>query len=125
MNAMSMDPWTHLVLFHENYLKTIKQSLRSGSHPLQQLARRDAETNGRLSEPKNIIEGIQLTRNHIDPNETVQGKHYKMLTSNKLTLACVVPDNCFKTEDGSVVLLRNIVHFEDNDPTWAAISDTE
>ena len=26
---------------YENYLKTIKQSLRSGYHPLQQLARRD------------------------------------------------------------------------------------
>jgi len=30
---------------YENYLKTIKQSLQSGYHPLQQLARRDAKTN--------------------------------------------------------------------------------
>lgn len=99
---------------YENYLKIIKQSLRSGYHPLQQLARRDAETNGRLSEPKKIIEGIRLTGNHIDPNETVRGEQYKMLTSNKFTLRCVVPDHCFKTEDGSVVLLQNIVYSEDN-----------
>jgi len=81
---------------------------------LQQLARKDAETNGHLSEPKNIIEGIQLTGYHIDPNETVPGWHYKMLTSNKFTLRCVIPYNCFKTKDGSVVLLRNIVYSEDN-----------
>lgn len=76
------------------------------------MARRDAETNGRLSKPKNIIEGIQLTGSHIDFNENVQGKHYKILTCNKFTLRCVVPDHCFKTKDGSVVLLRNIVHSE-------------
>lgn len=98
---------------YENYLKTIKQLLRSGYHPLQQLARRDFETNGRLSDPKNIIEGIQLTGNHIDPNETVEGQHYKILINNNFTLRCVAPDNCFKTEDDSVVLLRNIVHSED------------
>lgn len=98
---------------YENYLKTIKQSLRSGYHPLQQLAKRDTETNGRLSEPKNIIEGIQLMGSHIDPNETVQGNHYKMLISNKFTLKCIAPDHSFKTEDGSVVLLQNIVYSED------------
>lgn len=99
---------------YENYLKTIKQSLRSGYHPLQQLARRDTETNGRLSKTQNIIEGIQLTGNHIDPDEIVQGRHYKKLISNKFILRCVVPDNCFKTQDGSVVLLRNIVHSEED-----------
>ncbi|KYM95810.1 hypothetical protein ALC62_13537 [Cyphomyrmex costatus] len=88
---------------YENYLKTIKQSLRSGYHPLQQLAKRDFETNGRLSEPKNIIEGIKLTGNHIDPNETVEGQHYKILTNNNFTLRCVAPDNYFKTEDYAVV----------------------
>lgn len=100
---------------YENYLKTIKQSLRSGYHSLQQLARKDAETNEHLAEPKNI-EGIQLTGNHmiIDSNETVPGWHYKMLTSNKFTLRCVVPDNCFKTKDGSVILLRNNIYSEVN-----------
>lgn len=88
--------------------------MRSGYHPLQQLARRDTETNGRLSKTQNIIEGIQLTGNHIDPDEIVQGRHYKKLISNKFILRCVVPDNCFKTQDGSVVLLRNIVHSEED-----------
>lgn len=45
---------------YENYLKTIKQSLRY--HPLQQLAKRDAETNGRLSGSKNIIKGCTVDR---------------------------------------------------------------
>ncbi|XP_032688780.1 uncharacterized protein LOC116852462 isoform X1 [Odontomachus brunneus] len=99
---------------YENYLKTIKDSLRSGYYPLQQLARRDAETNGCLSEPKTIFEGIKLTGNHFNPNEIVEGIHYKKLTNNKFTLRCVTPDHCFKTEDGSVVLLRNIVQSENN-----------
>ena len=54
-----------------------------------------------------------MTENHIDPNEIVEGQHYKILINNNFTLRCVDPDNCFKTEDDSVVLLRNIVHFED------------
>lgn len=66
---------------YENYLKTIKQSLRSGYHPLQQLARRDAETNGRLSEPKNIIEGIQLTGHHIDPNGLIVDRYCSCFTT--------------------------------------------
>lgn len=37
-----------------------------------------------------------------------------LLTSNKFTLRCVAPDHCFKTEDRSMVLLRNIVYSEDN-----------
>lgn len=99
---------------YENYLKIIKQSLRSGYQSQQQLARRDAETNGRLSEPKKVIEDIQLTGNYINPIETIQGEHYKMLRSKKFTLSCIVPDHCFKTKEGSVILLRNIVHSEDN-----------
>lgn len=43
---------------YENYLKIIKQSLRSGYQPLQQLARKDAETDGRLADPKKVIEDI-------------------------------------------------------------------
>lgn len=43
-----------------------------------------------------LLNIIQLTGNHIDPNETVQGEHYKMLTSNKFTLSCVVPDHALK-----------------------------
>ncbi|KAE8739592.1 hypothetical protein FOCC_FOCC014908 [Frankliniella occidentalis] len=93
----------------ENYLKIIKEALRHGYHPLQQLARRDSERNGQLEEPKEIPVGVQLKQPHFDPNEVLIGDQYKELQYRYQSLTIKSPNNCFKVSDGSIAILENIV----------------
>ncbi|KAK3907200.1 Halomucin [Frankliniella fusca] len=50
----------------ENYLKTIKQTLKSPVKPLQQLARRDKETKGKLLNPKDPYDPDLITLRKCD-----------------------------------------------------------
>ncbi|KAE8739894.1 hypothetical protein FOCC_FOCC014593 [Frankliniella occidentalis] len=93
----------------ENHLKTIKQTLRSGYHPLQQIARRDAETGGKLTEPKEVQNGVTLHDSHFDPGEAVAGQQFKLLKSKCFSLSLNQADRCFKIRNGSVLILQNIV----------------
>lgn len=94
---------------YENYLKVIKTTLRSGYLPLQQLARRDAEAKGQLCEPKPVIDGVVLKRGHFDPAEILNGVQFQMVTWNGVSLSLDQGNKCFKTEDGCVVHLTNII----------------
>jgi hypothetical protein len=101
---------------YENYLKTIKQTLRTPVKPLQQLARRDSETKGQLLKPKpptnNRIK--LLGRRYPVENEAFQGTQFKRLIMKEgFTLSTSVGNRCFCTKGGDIVFLSNIIKTED------------
>ncbi len=97
---------------YENYLKTIKQRLRSTNKPLQQLYMRDKERMALDTKPK--IRKIQvLFRQHYGgPMHNLHGKQYKKVTAKGFTLEVSRGNNCCEMEDGAVVIIKNIVDAE-------------
>ncbi|KAK3926982.1 X-linked retinitis pigmentosa GTPase regulator [Frankliniella fusca] len=93
----------------ENKLKSVKETLRSGLHPLQQLARRDEEKKSSIvtltSKPTHIV----LSLKHKIVGEMIVGQQYRKLKIGSLTLKVGKSDSCFKTKNGDVVVLLNIV----------------
>ncbi|XP_034247740.1 uncharacterized protein LOC117649258 [Thrips palmi] len=94
---------------YENRLKSIKDALRSGLHPLQQLARRDKEktSSSVLLPAKPTCANVSLK--HRVLNEVVDGQQYKKLKAGSLKLRLGKADSCFQTKDGDIVVLQNIV----------------
>lgn len=98
----------------ENRLKSLKAILRSGYKPLQQAAYRDLERSTRVivrlhSNDKHVT----LSQRHRDPNEVMIGTHFRRVSVGEIFFQLGRKDSCFRTIDGNIVVLRNIVHNEE------------
>jgi len=95
---------------YENRLKSIKDSLMSCYKPLQQIARHDLG--------KEIIKIIQdsklnqfvLSLKHFIANEIIRGSQYRKVVIGNICFRIGTKDSCFKTSNGNVVLLKNLVY---------------
>jgi len=95
---------------YENHLKTIKETLRSGYQPLEQIAKRDSERtelNDVSVERQN--NEIYLFENHNDPDPEEQGNQFRRICVNKVTFKVDGRDSCFICTEGCVVVLQNII----------------
>ncbi|XP_071582262.1 uncharacterized protein [Temnothorax nylanderi] len=96
---------------YENRLKSMKDSLRSGYKPLQQIARRDLEKKKKIeiildSKPNQFV----LSLKHYIADEIIRGPQYRKVTIGNVYFKIGKKDSCFKTVNGSVVLLKNLVY---------------
>lgn len=94
---------------YENRLKSIKEALRSGLHPLQQLARRDSEKSSSVVRLSSKASHVTVSMKHKILNEVVQGQQYRRLKAGNFMLRVGNANGCFKTKDGSIVVLKNII----------------
>jgi len=93
----------------ENKLFSIKTSLQSGYKPLKQAAYRDLE-----KRPVNIIfedheNEVHLTRRSFIANEIIDGLQFRRIIVNDTIFKCNLKDSCFKTVNGNIIVLHNIV----------------
>jgi len=93
----------------ENKLFSIKTSLQSGYKPLKQAAYRDLE-----KRPVNIIfedheNEVHLTRRSFIANEIIDGLQFRRIIVNDTIFKCNLKDSCFKTVNGDIIVLHNIV----------------
>lgn len=95
---------------YENRLKSIKDSLKSGYKPLQQLARRDLRKEHITiildSKPNQFV----LSLKHYIANEVIHGEQYRKVTIGNLVFKLGAKDSCFRTLNDDVVLLKNLVY---------------
>ncbi|KAK3920523.1 Supervillin [Frankliniella fusca] len=86
----------------ENYLKTIKQTLKSPVKPLQQVARRDMETCGKLLKPKDPVDNelVKLTNKHARRQEEYEehiGPPLKKVNVNRMVMQYADHSNDWST----------------------------
>ncbi|KAE8746708.1 hypothetical protein FOCC_FOCC006571 [Frankliniella occidentalis] len=100
---------------YENQLKTIKQTLRSGYQPLEQIVKRDSE-NSRQQEVKlkSVQNTVQLFQPHNDPNQDYENQ-FRRITVNEVTYKVGDKDSCFMTNTGRVAVLQNIIQRNGNE----------
>lgn len=100
----------------ENALKSLKQTLKSHYQPLQQVAFRDCERqlNGNAVILPSEEFQVSLSQPYTNNDEVLPGSHYKRITIGKIMLHVNGKDSCFKTRNGKVVVLHNIVCVNDN-----------
>jgi len=100
---------------YENYMKTIKDTLKTPVKPLQQLARRDSEAQGRLLKPKPSLDArvVRLLDKHPPIPEAFQGDQNSKLTTHDFSLSTHRSNNCFTTRSGDIVLLSNVIKTAD------------
>lgn len=96
---------------YENRLKSMKDSLRSGYKPLQQIARCDLDKKEKIeiildSKPNQFV----LSLKHYIADEIICGPQYRKVTIGNVVFKIGKKDSCFKTLNGSVVLLKNLVY---------------
>ncbi|KAK3911574.1 Halomucin [Frankliniella fusca] len=94
----------------ENQLKSIKQTLRSGLHHLQQLARRDAEKQSsevKMSSSK--ATSVVLSFKRPGFNNRFPGQHYRRLKAGKLLLKLGKSDSCVSCVSGDIIVIKDIV----------------
>lgn len=95
---------------YENRLKMIKDTLKSGLHQLQQLARRDEEkqcSSVKLtSKATHVVLSVKQKRVNAG---VLVGQHYKRLKCGTMLLRVGKANGCFKTSDGYIVVLHDIV----------------
>ncbi|KAK3909809.1 Halomucin [Frankliniella fusca] len=96
---------------YENKLKSIKQTLRSGLHQLQQLARRDEEQKPSVLRLTGKATHVALSLKQRILGEIVPGQQYRRLKAGSLLLKTNRADSCFKTANGDIVILSNIVRW--------------
>ncbi|KAK3931258.1 FAST kinase domain-containing protein 4 [Frankliniella fusca] len=93
----------------ENKLKSIKETLKSGLHHLQQLARRDEEKKSdSVTLPSRACHVYLSLKNRL-PFHRAASQHYKKLRAGKLILKIGKTDSCFTNRDGNVFVLHDIV----------------
>ncbi|KAK3929696.1 Nucleolar MIF4G domain-containing protein 1-like protein [Frankliniella fusca] len=100
----------------ENYLGSIKRALRSTHHPLQQLRNRDRECKGWLLQKdrkgldmgKVTLKSLRAADKKVE--EQYCGDQYRKIVLLGFTLSPTVADSAFKTVDGDVCILSNIIH---------------
>ncbi|KAK3925586.1 Halomucin [Frankliniella fusca] len=99
----------------ENYLKTIKQTLKSPVKPLQQLARRDEETKGKLLNPKDPYDPDLITlrfRRSRPLPEQHRGEQFHSVATKHFTLSTSDGNKCFTSSEGEIY---SVVRFMDGD----------
>lgn len=99
----------------ENRLKSLKATFRSGYEPLQQAAYRDLERSAcvtvcLLSNDKHVT----VSQEHKDPNEIMIGVQFRRVSVGKIVFQLGRKDSCFRAVGGNIVVLRNIVHSEND-----------
>lgn len=89
----------------ENALKSIKETLRTGRCPLQQVAYRDYERS------KNISVIPQSLPRTVSVSWPVRGtaNEFERLTIDGIEFKCNKRDSCFMTADKEIVILKKIV----------------
>jgi len=95
---------------YENRLKSMKDSLKSGYKPLQQIARHDL----RKEKIKIILDSklnqfVKLSLKHHIADEVICGVQYRKVTIGNVVFKVGTKDSCFKTLNGDVILLKNLV----------------
>lgn len=96
---------------YESFLAVIKELLRSTYLPLQQIAYRDSERQGKLCNPKKHAAGdVRLFLRHPPQDENIEGEQYFGVEFGKKTLAVNEKDSGFKTHNGEIAILTNIVY---------------
>lgn len=94
----------------ENKLKSVKEALKSGFRPLEQIAKREMQKGKKtvyLESPKNKI---LLLKRHDDPNEILQGFQYRRIVINNVFLSTNGANNCVKTIRNEIIFLTNIIN---------------
>lgn len=100
---------------YENKLKTIKNHLKSGFKPLQQVAKREIERgNERIVFMDSENNEIVFSKQHRDVNELINGTPFKKVSVNGVILEVNDKDLYFKTNLGQIVVLKNIILTEDD-----------
>ncbi|KAJ1526536.1 hypothetical protein ONE63_008123 [Megalurothrips usitatus] len=92
----------------ENRLKSVKETLRSGLHQLQQLARRDVEKSSNLVKLDSRATHIVLSLKQQRRFTGLPGSHYKKLKAGSLMLRVGKADGCFSAVNGDIVVLYDI-----------------
>jgi len=93
-------------------LKPIKQTLKSPVKPLQQLARRDKETTGKLLNPKDPYDPDLITlrfRRSRPLPEQHRGDQFHSVATKHFTLSTSDGNKCFTSSEGETVFLSNII----------------
>ncbi|KAK3933144.1 putative G-protein coupled receptor 101 [Frankliniella fusca] len=88
---------------YENALKSIKETLRSGYLPLEQVVKRDSERSYRRDV---VLQKQENTVQLLGPHDNDQ---FSKIIVNKTTFKTGGKDSVFLTIDGQVVVLENIV----------------
>lgn len=96
---------------YENRLKSMKDSLKSGYKPLQQIARRDLEKKEKIQiildfKPKQFV----LSLKHYITDEIIPGPQYRKVVIGNIVFRVGTKDSYFKTSNDDVVLLKNLVY---------------
>ncbi|KAK3920470.1 Arginine--tRNA ligase [Frankliniella fusca] len=99
----------------ENHLKSIKETLKSGYLPLEQIVKRDSERSINIPvHIKGIENSVQLSHQHIDPCEQENGDQFKKIIVNNVVFKIGRKNGCFITNDKRVAVLKNIVQRDQN-----------
>lgn len=93
----------------ENKLKSIKETLKSGLHQLQQLDRRDQEKSSSKVLLSSKATHVKLSFKRRGFPGGVEEEHFKRLKAGTLLLKVGKSDSCFRTKTGDTVVLRDIV----------------
>lgn len=91
-------------------VKSVKESLRSGSKPFQEVALRYSE---RIqSAPVQLFtneKSIQLSGQHQDDDEYIPGVYFTTINIGDVVFQCGVKDSCFSTFSRDIVILKTLL----------------
>ncbi|KYN09821.1 hypothetical protein ALC57_18074 [Trachymyrmex cornetzi] len=93
----------------ENKLFSIKACLQSGYKPLKQAAYRDLEKRNFDIIFEDHENEVHLAQRRFIANEIIDGLQFKRIMVNDTIFKCNVKDACFKTINGEITVLHNIV----------------
>ncbi|KAK3928289.1 DNA-directed RNA polymerase subunit gamma [Frankliniella fusca] len=106
---------------YENELKNIKQTLRSGYKPLEQIVKRDSERTVKKSIAlKSRVNEVQLFQPLRDGPRRQCGNQFQRVSVNGVSFKSGPKDSCFMTNDGGVAVIENIILRGDNDIVFCA-----
>ncbi|KYN08003.1 hypothetical protein ALC62_01012 [Cyphomyrmex costatus] len=95
---------------YENFLKSIKDTLKSGYMPLHQVANRDSERNTSIPIILEINgQEIKLSKKQTPRTEVLYGVHYKRISIDNVVLHTGKKDSCLLTTSNEVIILEDII----------------
>ncbi|KAK3917873.1 Muscle M-line assembly protein unc-89 [Frankliniella fusca] len=94
---------------YENKLKSIKETLRSGLHQLQQLARREEERKTDVVKLPSRTSHVYLSLGNLHVCGKSVDEHFRKLRAGKLTLKVGKSDSCFRSRGGEIAVVQDIV----------------
>ncbi|EFN67943.1 hypothetical protein EAG_06507, partial [Camponotus floridanus] len=104
----SLDNFSAFVF--ENFLKSLKSCLKSCYKPLHQVAYRELERTRKI--PVKLSGGrktLSLSQMYINADEQINGSHFRCLSIGNVKLKIGHKDSCFRTSEGNIYVLINIV----------------